>query len=79
MCKNATYSLKDGVCVQKINPLSSCAARLALGFGACPDAKVNCQYYNLVTGDCDQCFRGFFKDYAGVCSLKNDNTKCGGD
>jgi len=78
-CRNDGYTVFNGVCLQNTNPLASCSARQALGFGACPDARVNCQSYNLITGDCDACLPTFFKDYAGVCTLKNDNTQCPGD
>lgn len=67
------------MCVQNTNPLSGCAARQTLGFGSCGNAQQNCQIYNLVSGDCDKCLPGWFKDFSGVCSLQNNNQGCRGD
>jgi len=78
-CKLDGYTVYNGICVQNVNPLSGCAGRQALGYGACVAAQTNCLSYNLIRGDCDQCNPGWFKDYTGVCNLQNNNANCRGD
>jgi hypothetical protein len=72
-CAQADYIVSNGACVQTTSPIAGCAERQALGYGPCVNAQANCQSYNLVTGNCDQCVAGWFKDFTGVCSLQNGN------
>ena len=73
-CKQKGYAVREGRCVQIGSGLAGCAEREALGFGPCVGADLNCQTFNLVTGNCDECKTGFFLDFTGHCVL---SAKCG--
>ena len=73
-CKQKGYTVREGRCVQISSGLAGCAEREAVGFGPCVGADLNCQTFNLITGNCDECKSGFFLDFTGHCSL---SAKCG--
>lgn len=70
-CKQKDQIISNGQCIQTTSPLAGCAQRQALGYGPCVDAEVNCQNYNIQTGNCDECQPNFFKDFTGRCTLEN--------
>ena len=69
-CREAGYVPTVDGCKQRTSPLASCRGRQALGFGKCTGAEVNCQDYNLITLECDECLVGFEKAYTGICQEK---------
>jgi hypothetical protein len=73
-CANSNHAVRNGKCEQIGSPLAGCQERQALGFGPCVGADLNCQAFNLVTGDCDTCSSGFYLDYTGHCA---SSSSCG--
>jgi hypothetical protein len=67
-CKNSGYTVRNGACLQEASPLAGCQEREHLGFGPCVGADLNCDTFNLVTGDCDKCIEGYYLDYTGHCA-----------
>lgn len=67
-CSLPGYTVVNGKCLQSISSLAGCAERQQLGFGACFNASINCQVYNLISGNCDKCASRYFLDYTGRCS-----------
>ena len=78
-CKNADATIVNGECKSVVSPLAGCAERQRLGFGECVNPQLNCQRYNLVTRNCEQCMSGYFIDYTGRCLINNANVVCQAD
>ena len=70
-CNIAGEVVRNGKCVQPNSALAGCKAREQLGFGPCLGVEINCKTLNLVTGECDECDEGFFKDFTGRCAKKS--------
>ena len=76
-CRLEDHTVVNGDCRGVSSPLAGCEERERLGFGECVNAQVNCERYNLQTGNCETCLSSWFKDYTGRCTLSN--TSCQAD